>query len=465
MSTSTRRSVRPDSPVPGAQTQPRPSAGTAPRSTMLRLATAGSVDDGKSTLVGRLLYDSKVVLADQLDAVRRVSEAKGLGHVDLALLTDGLRAEREQGITIDVAYRYFATAERTFILADCPGHVQYTRNTVTGSSTADVLVLVVDVRKGVLEQTRRHLSVGRLLRVPHIVVAVNKIDLVDYDQEAYEAVAARARGIAESLGVPEVTTIPVSALLGDNIVDRSERTPWYDGPSLLELLHTLQPEERVAGRPFRFPVQLAVRPQTAAGPGFAEYRGYAGQVASGAVQVGDEVIVLPSGRRTVVEGIDTFDGELTRAFAPQSVTLRLADAVDVSRGDLITSATSALEPTQDIEGTIAWLSEGPLRVGQRVLVKHTTRLVQGLVREIKGRLDLDTLSLVASDQLALNDIGRVALRVSSPLVVEDYGTSRSTGSFLLVDPQTGGNLAAGMVRARGSADDLQAASDGLDWSI
>ncbi|HNV11026.1 MAG TPA: GTP-binding protein [Propionibacteriaceae bacterium] len=440
--------------------------GSAPRSTLLRLATAGSVDDGKSTLVGRLLYDSKVVLTDQLDAVRRVSEAKGLGHVDLALLTDGLRAEREQGITIDVAYRYFATAERTFILADCPGHVQYTRNTVTGSSTADVLVLVVDVRKGVLEQTRRHLSVGRLLRVPHVVVAVNKIDLVDYSQDAYEAVAEQVNGIATSLGVPDVTTIPVSALLGDNIVDRSGKTPWYDGPSLLELLHTLQPEERVQGRPFRFPVQLAIRPQGAAAEaGLSEYRGYAGQVASGSVRVGDEVVVLPSGRRTTVSGIDTFDGELREAFAPQSVTLRLADEVDISRGELIASAAEAPVPTQDLDGLIAWLSEGPLRVGQRVLVKHTTRTVQGIVRQVNGRLDLDTLASVPADHLALNDIGRVSIRVSAPLALEDYATSRSTGSFLLIDPQTGGNLAAGMVRAPSGVDDTGSPDDVSDWSI
>ena len=314
----------------------------------------------------------------------------------------------------------------------------------------------MDVRKGVLEQTRRHLSVGRLLRVPHVVVAVNKIDLVDYDRAAYDDVAAQVRGIADDLGVPEVVTIPVSALVGDNIVDRSDRTPWYDGPSLLELLHTLEPEERVAGRSFRFPVQLAVRPQSAASEEFRDYRGYAGQVASGSVRVGDEVVVLPSGRRTTVAGIDTFDGELAEAFAPQSVTLRLADQIDITRGELIASVEGAPTPTQDLDGTVAWLSEGPLRVGQRVLVKHTTRTVQGVVREIRGRLDLDTLAPVPSDQLALNDIGRVAIRVAAPLAVEEYAASRSTGSFLLIDPQTGGNLAAGMVYSTGAIP---------DWSI
>ena len=281
-------------------------------STLLRLATAGSVDDGKSTLVGRLLFDSKAVLADQLDAVESVSRAKGLGHIDLALLTDGLRAEREQGITIDVAYRYFTTANRSFILADCPGHVQYTRNTVTGSSTADVLVLLVDVRKGVLEQTRRHLAVGHLLRVPTIIVAINKIDLVGYDQAAYEAVAAEVRGLAAVLGVPQIRTIPVSALEGANIVDRSEKTPWYDGPSLLGLLEELPAGTELTELPFRFPVQLAIRPQEAAAAEHRDYRGYAGQVATGVVRLGDEVVVLPAGRRTTIAGIDTADGPLGR---------------------------------------------------------------------------------------------------------------------------------------------------------
>ncbi len=437
-------------------------------STLLRLATAGSVDDGKSTLVGRLLYDSKSVLADQLDAVERVSKTKGLGHVDLALLTDGLRAEREQGITIDVAYRYFATANRTFILADCPGHVQYTRNTVTGSSTADVLVLLVDVRKGVLEQTRRHLSVGQLLRVPTVIVAVNKIDLVDYAEDRYREVEAEIRQVASDLGVANVVTLPVSALVGDNIVDRSERTPWYGGPALLELLETVPSGTDPDAEPFRFPVQLTIRPQEAAlEPQYREYRGYAGQVASGVVRAGDEVVVLPSGRRTRVAGIDTADGEVSEAFAPQSVTLRLDDEIDVTRGELIAGVDDPPVPTQDLDGMVAWLSERPLRVGQKVLVKHTTRTVQGIVRDIHGKLDLDTLTPVETDRLELNDLGRVRVRVAAPIMAEDYTRSRRTGSFLLIDPQTGGNLAAGMVRGEQSFSEaaMIEPDDVLNWSI
>ncbi|GAB3818595.1 GTP-binding protein [Tessaracoccus terricola] len=436
-------------------------------STLLRIATAGSVDDGKSTLVGRLLYDSKAVLADQLESVERVSQAKGLGHVDLALLTDGLRAEREQGITIDVAYRYFATARRTFILADCPGHVQYTRNTVTGSSTADALVLLVDARKGALEQTRRHLAVGQLLRVPHIVVAVNKIDLVDYSQARFSEIEADILRIAEDLGVPSIHVLPVSALVGDNIVERSEKLTWHEGPTLLELLEELPPANSTE-HSFRFPVQLPIRPQAAAlDPKYVEYRGYAGQVASGVVRVGDRVVVLPSGRETTVVGIDTADGELTEAFAPQSVTLRLADEIDITRGELIAGVADAPEPTQDLDGMVAWLAEKPLRVGQKVLVKHTTRTTQAVVRDIDGRLDLDTLRPQHTEALELNDLGRVRLRLAAPIMGEPYSTSRRTGSFLLVDPQSGTNLAAGMIRGdQAFSDDAAVPLDTtLNWSI
>ncbi|MCC2591965.1 50S ribosome-binding GTPase [Tessaracoccus sp. OS52] len=438
-----------------------------PEPTLLRIATAGSVDDGKSTLVGRLLYDSKAVLADQLEAVERVSLAKGLGHVDLALLTDGLRAEREQGITIDVAYRYFATAKRTFILADCPGHVQYTRNTVTGSSTADVLVLLVDARKGALEQTRRHLAVGQLLRVPHIIVAVNKIDLVDYSQDRFDEIAADIFRLADELGVPDLRVLPVSALVGDNIVDRSEKLSWYAGPSLLELLEEL-PSADATERPFRFPVQLTIRPQDAAlDPRHVEYRGYAGQVASGVVRVGDPVVVLPSGRRTTVVGIDTPDGELGEAFAPQSVTLRLADDIDITRGELIAGAEAPPEPTQDLDGMVAWLAERPLRVGQKVLVKHTTRTTQAVVRDIDGRLDLDTLRPQTTESLELNDLGRVRLRLAAPIMAEAYAASRQTGSFLLIDPQSGANLAAGMIRGdEAFSDEAAVPVDATpNWSI
>ncbi len=423
--------------------------------TLLRLATAGSVDDGKSTLVGRLLHDSKSVLADQLESVARVSAERGLGQVDLALLTDGLRAEREQGITIDVAYRYFATPKRTFVLADCPGHVQYTRNTVTGSSTADVLVLLVDVRKGVLEQTRRHLAVAALLRVPYLVFAVNKIDLVGYDEAVFRRVADELAVVAHDLGVSHVESVPVSALVGDNIVEPSAHTPWYGGPTLLELLEDLPAADDPAEEPFRFPVQLTIRPNS-------DYRGYAGQVASGVVSVGDSVVVLPSGRTTTVVGIDTADGPLTEAFAPQSVTLRLADEVDITRGDLIAAADAAPVPTQDLHGLVCWLSDTALRPGARVLVKNTTRTVQGIVREIHGRLDLDTMTPVAAEGLTLNDIGRVTVRLASPIAAENYTESRKTGAFLLVDPQMGSTLAAGMVRAP-LAEDPDA--DALTWAI
>jgi sulfate adenylyltransferase subunit 1 len=425
-----------------------------PTGTLLRLATAGSVDDGKSTLVGRLLFDSKSVLADQLDAVERVSRDRGLETADLALLTDGLRAEREQGITIDVAYRYFATARRSFVLADCPGHVQYTRNTVTGASTADAVVLLIDARKGLLEQTRRHLAVVSLLRVPHVVVAVNKIDLVDYSRDRYEELAAQIRETARSLGVADVHTIPVSALVGDNVVERGEGTPWYDGPTLLELLEDLPTGDDPDTEAFRLPVQVVLRPQGAApDERFRDYRGYAGQIASGVVRVGDEVVVLPSGRRTRVAGIDTADtlraedpfAGLPEAFAPQSVTLRLEDEIDVTRGDLVAAATAAPDLTQDVEGTVSWLSDRPLRPGARVLLKHTTRTVQAVVRDVVGRLDLDAAELVPAEQLDLNDIGRVTLRLASPVAAEEYVTSRRTGAFLLVDAQDGATLAAGMV--------------------
>lgn len=413
-------------------------------SSLLRLATAGSVDDGKSTLVGRLLFDSKSVLADQLDAVTRVSLDRGLETADLALLTDGLRAEREQGITIDVAYRYFATPQRSFILADCPGHVQYTRNTVTGASTADAVIVLVDVRKGVQEQTRRHLAVSSLLRVPHVIVVVNKIDLVDYSEARFDEVARDVQRVAEDLGLRDVTTIPVSALVGDNVASTSDNTPWYSGPSLLELLETLSTIGEGALEPFRFPVQLVIRPQLASGERFRDYRGYAGQIASGAVTVGDTVTVLPSGRETTVTGIDTADGELTEATVPQSVTLRLADDIDISRGDLLASGTLPAS-TQDVHGTLAWLSDKPLHPGHKVLVKHGTRTVQAIVRAIEGRLDLDAVELRPAQSLGLNDLGHVSLRLASPLPTEEYLRSRTSGSFLVIDSQDGATLAAGMV--------------------
>ncbi|MCU1535755.1 MAG: sulfate adenylyltransferase subunit 1, partial [Humibacillus sp.] len=376
------------------------------------------------------------------------SRERGLTAADLALLTDGLRAEREQGITIDVAYRYFATANRSFILADCPGHVQYTRNTVTGSSTADVVVLLVDARKGVLEQTRRHLAVTALLRVPHVVVAVNKIDLVDFSPEVYARVEAEVQAVARELGVVDATTIPVSALDGDNVAERSTRTPWYSGPTLLELLEALPPSDDPAHESFRLPVQLVIRPQGAArDEAHRDYRGYAGQVASGVVRVGDAVVALPSGRRTTVVGIDLGERELDEAFAPQSVTLRLADEIDISRGDVIAAAADAPVPTQDISAVVCWLGDAPLRPAQRLLLKHGSRTVQTAVRSLDGVLDLDDLGAVPTEALSLNDIGLVTLRLAAPLPVENYSTSRRGGSFLLIDAHDGRTVAAGMVGA------------------
>ncbi len=450
---------------------------------LFRFATAGSVDDGKSTLVGRLLHDSKAILADQLDAVARSSADRGFGgpgaaespdgkqRIDLALLTDGLRAEREQGITIDVAYRYFATDRRSFILADCPGHVQYTKNTVTGASTADAVVVLIDARKGVLEQTRRHLSVLQLLRVAHVIVAVNKIDLVDFSEDVFRGIEADVQRVGRELGLgredsnaggtADLFVIPVSALDGDNVVDRSARTPWYQGPALLEVLETLPAADELESHleSFRFPVQLVVRPQGALAPdavagglepeAFRDYRAYAGQITEGSVRLGDRVSVLTPGqapRTTTVTGIDFAGRELTEAMAPQSVALRLADEFDVARGDTIAAAGTIREASADLYAALCWLSPKPLREGAKVLVKHGTRTVQALVRNVSGKLDLASFRLEPSSTLELNDIGHAQVRLSAPLPLESYLRHRRTGAFLVIDPQDGNTLAAGLVR-------------------
>ncbi|MET9231338.1 GTP-binding protein [Lentzea sp. NPDC003310] len=416
-------------------------------SDLLRLATAGSVDDGKSTLVGRLLYDTKSVLADTLDAVHRASADRGLATPDLSLLVDGLRSEREQGITIDVAYRYFATPKRSFVLADTPGHVQYTRNTVTGASTAQLAVLLVDARKGVIEQTRRHAAVLALLGVPRLVLAVNKIDLVNYDEVTFSRIAKEFTAHATALGYTEdsVVEIPVSALAGDNVVEKSANTPWYDGLTLLEHLETVPVEPDPHDAPFRFPVQYVIRPRTAE---HLDYRGYAGLVAAGTVKPGDEVVVLPSGRRSTVTKIDTADGELAEAAAGQSVTLLLADDIDISRGDLISVAGNEPTVTDELDATLCWLAEKPLRPGARVLVKHGTRTVQAMVTDLRDRFDEQKLSSVDSPgSLELNEIGRVALRLAEPVPLDDYSFSRRTGSFLVIDVSDGSTLAAGLVGA------------------
>jgi len=417
-------------------------------SSLLRLATAGSVDDGKSTLVGRLLYDTKSVLADQLDAVTRASVDKGLSTPDLSLLVDGLRSEREQGITIDVAYRYFATPKRSFVLADTPGHVQYTRNTVTGASTAQLAVLLVDARKGVIEQTRRHAAVLALLGVPQLVLAVNKIDLVGYDEATFTVIAAEFAQHAESLGYARgsVLAIPVSALEGDNVATRSERTPWYTGPSLLEHLEDVPVAPDPHDSALRFPVQYVIRPRT---PEYPDYRGYAGQIAAGTVRPGDEIVVLPQGIRSRVERIDTADGPLAEAGAGTSVTLLLTDDIDISRGDLIAAADAPPRITDEITGTLCWLSSKPLKPGARVLVKHGARTVQALVGELHARFDEQKLSSVDNPgTLELNDIGLVTLTLAEELGVDDYGVSPRTGAFLVIDPKDGDTLAAGLVGER-----------------
>ncbi|MEU2110946.1 GTP-binding protein [Streptomyces sp. NPDC019507] len=410
--------------------------------TLLRFATAGSVDDGKSTLVGRLLHDSKSVLFDQLEAVEHASRSRGQDAPDLALLTDGLRAEREQGITIDVAYRYFATARRRFILADTPGHVQYTRNMVTGASTAELTVILVDARNGVVEQTRRHAAIAALLRVPHVVLAVNKMDLVGYEEPVFASIAEEFTAYASELGVPEITAIPISALAGDNVVDVSANMDWYGGPTVLEHLETVPVSHDLTSCHARFPVQYVIRPQTAEHP---DYRGYAGQIAAGTFRVGESVTVLPSGRTSRIAGIDLLGAPVDVAWTPQSVTLLLEDDIDVSRGDIVVPRDDAPATTQDVEATVCHVADTPLSVGARVLLKHTTRTVKAIVKEIPSRLTLDDLSQhPAPGQLVANDIGRVRVRTAEPLALDAYADSRRTGSFLLIDPADGTTLAAGM---------------------
>jgi bifunctional enzyme CysN/CysC len=413
------------------------------RKDILRIATAGSVDDGKSTLIGRLLYDSKAVFEDQYEAVERASA--GGDYVNLALLTDGLRAEREQGITIDVAYRYFATPRRTFILADTPGHVQYTRNMVTGASTADLAIVLVDARKGMLEQSRRHAFLASLLRVPHLVVAVNKMDLVDWSEDVYEQIRDEFTSFATKLNVPDLTVVPISALHGDNVVTRSSNSPWYDGSSLLhhiEHVHVASDRNLVDTR---FPVQYVIRPQSDA---FHDYRGYAGTVASGVLRPGDEVQLLPSGLTTTIAAIDGPRGPVDEAFAPMSVTVRLADDLDVSRGDMICRPANAPHVTQDLDAMVCWMTDEPLRPRQRIAVKHTTRTVRAMVKELAYRLDVNTLHRdTGATELGLNDIGRVRLRTQRPLVADPYARNRATGALILIDDATNDTVGAGMVRA------------------
>jgi bifunctional enzyme CysN/CysC len=414
---------------------------------MLRLATAGSVDDGKSTLIGRLLYDSKAIFEDQLEALERTSRERGDEHTDLALLTDGLRAEREQGITIDVAYRYFATPKRKFIIADTPGHIQYTRNMITGASTADLALILVDARKGMLEQSRRHAFLSSLLGVPHLVVCINKMDLVDWSQERFDEIKAEFRAFAMKLDVHDLSFIPISALHGDNVVDRSHNMPWYEGSPLL---HHLEEVHIASDRNLidaRFPVQYVIRPQQQTDVDLHDYRGYAGQVAGGVLKVGDEVVVLPSATTTTIASIDSPSGPVDAAFSPMSVTITLADEVDVSRGDMIARRKNQPQQGQEIDAMVCWMSESTwLREGGKVALKHTTRWTRAVVKDLQYQLDVNTLHRYEDAVgLSLNEIGRVSLKTTQPLFYDEYRRNRTTGSFILVDEASNTTVGAGMI--------------------
>jgi len=411
---------------------------------MLRLATAGSVDDGKSTLIGRLLYDSKQILEDQLEAVERTSRERGDEYTDLALVTDGLRAEREQGITIDVAYRYFSTPKRKFIIADTPGHIQYTRNMVTGASTANLALILVDARNGILEQSKRHAFIASLLRIPHLVLCVNKMDLVDYEQSVFEEIKEEFTDWASRLDITDLTFVPISALNGDNVVNRSANMTWYDGPSLL---HHLEEVYIASDRNLidcRFPVQYVIRPKSNA---HHDYRGYAGMMAGGVFKPGDDVVVLPSGFTSTIRSIDTDDGPVDEAFPPRSVTMTLDDDVDVSRGDMICRPHNHATCGQEIDAMVCWLTDrSELRAGGKLAIKHTTRSARVLVRELLYKLDVNELHRDENaDALRLNEIGRITLRTTAPLFFDEYRRNRTTGSFVLIDETTNNTVGAGMI--------------------
>ncbi|MGZ8212014.1 MAG: sulfate adenylyltransferase subunit CysN [Burkholderiales bacterium] len=409
---------------------------------LLRFITAGSVDDGKSTLIGRLLHDSKAIFEDQLNAIEKTTKKRGASGVDLALLTDGLQAEREQGITIDVAYRYFATPRRKFIIADTPGHEQYTRNMVTGASTANLAVILIDARKGVLTQSRRHAFLASLVGIPHLVVAVNKMDLVGWSRDVFETIRADFVAFAEGLGLRDITFIPLSALNGDMVVERGRNLDWYGGPTLMEHLDSVEIAHDINERDFRFPVQWVCRPHEEA---FHDFRGYAGRIESGTIQVGDEVTVLPSGLTSHVAQIVTLDGELARAAAPQSVQLTLDDPLDISRGDMIVKSDDLPRVTREFAARICWFDAQPLDLARKYLVKHTTRTVKALARAIEYKVDVNTLERHPAENLRFNEIARVAIRTLQPLFVDPYVTNRATGSFILIDETTNNTLAAGMI--------------------
>lgn len=413
-------------------------------SELLRFTTAGSVDDGKSTLIGRLLYDSKSIFQDQFDAIKKVSERRGEEEVNLALLTDGLKAEREQGITIDVAYRYFSTPKRKFIIADTPGHIQYTRNMVTGASTANVALILVDARNGVVEQTKRHAIIASILQIPHVVVCINKMDLVDYSQEQYEKIKDEFEDFSTKLDVADVQFIPISALRGDNVVHRSERMDWYEGTTLMYYLENVHIASDYNMIDCRFPVQYVIRPYS---DEYHDYRGYAGRVDGGVYKKGDEVMVLPSGFTSKIAKIDSFDGEVEQAFPPMSVTLLLEDDIDISRGDMIVRVNNQPQSTQDIDLMICWFDHSkPLQLRGKYSIRHTTQEARCIVKEIRYKMDINTLHRNMEDQeVKMNDIARISIRTTKPLLVDEYQQNRYTGSVVLVDEATNNTVAAGMV--------------------
>jgi sulfate adenylyltransferase subunit 1 len=409
---------------------------------LLRFITAGSVDDGKSTLIGRLLHDSKSIFEDQFSAIARTSEKRGMAAVDLSLLTDGLQAEREQGITIDVAYRYFATPKRKFIIGDTPGHEQYTRNMVTAASTANLVIILVDARKGVLVQTRRHTYLASLVGIPHIVLAVNKMDMVDYSEARYSEICTEYLKFAAQLGLTDITCIPLSALMGDMLVERGDNLDWYQGTTLMNLLENIVIDHDVNTTDFRYPVQWVCRPQT---DEHHDFRGFMGRIEAGNIAVGDEITVLPSGRSSRVKEIVTYDGKLQRAYAPQSVTLTLEDEIDISRGDMFVNGGAKPQVAREFEAMLCWLSETPLDKNRKYFVKHTTRTAKCLFSRIDYRVDVNSLEQHATDKLNMNDIARVAMKVQQPLVFDNYANDRATGSFIVIDEATNNTVAAGMI--------------------
>ncbi|MRR51009.1 MAG: sulfate adenylyltransferase [Rhodocyclaceae bacterium] len=412
---------------------------------LLRFLTCGSVDDGKSTLIGRLLYDSKAILADTLHAVERTSQKRGLSAVDLSLLTDGLQAEREQGITIDVAYRYFTTGSRKYIIADAPGHEQYTRNMVTAASTANLAIILVDARKGVLTQTKRHSTLAKLVGIPHLVVAINKMDLVDYRQETFKRIVTDYLEFARQVGIEDVRFIPLSAVNGDMVVERGDKLGWYTGPTLMQILETAPAAHSERPEAFRFPVQYVCRPQKMDDPALHDYRGFMGQVESGEIAVGDEVTVLPSGRSTRVKDIQLYGQSLPVAIAEQSVTLLLDDEIDISRGDMIVKSGEVPAASSSIQADLCWLSETPLDPNRRYLIRHTTREVKAKLAGIEYRLNIQTLRREDATGLVMNDIARVCFRLAQPVFADPYGENRSTGAFIVIDESSNNTVGAGMI--------------------